>query len=35
MEEFNKALPSKNYVEAANMLEQVSGLNMEGACISQ
>lgn len=26
MEEFNKALPNKNYLEAANMLEQVRAL---------
>lgn len=29
MEEFNKALPNKNYVEAANMLERVRAL---GSC---
>lgn len=29
MEEFNKALPNKNYVEAANMLKQVRAL---GSC---
>lgn len=27
MEEFNKALPDKNYVEAANVLEQVRATN--------
>lgn len=27
MEEFNKALPDKNYVEAASMLEQVRATN--------
>lgn len=27
MEEFNKALPDKNYVEAAKMLEQVRATN--------
>lgn len=28
MEEFNKALPNKNYVEAANMLQRVRAANI-------
>lgn len=33
MEEFNKALPDKNYVEAANMLEQVRATNKSFAAM--